>query len=174
MKKSEIEKLINEITEQKVKEQLQKEQEKNVNLNDNINKNLEQLLKEYPFFKAQLKSIEYELNQLENNGYTIIRKTQNDDIKVQTTVKYKDSIEIIQTRIDNLKKKYSEIKYITDKVDLALDCLRKTEDYYQIIEFVYFEKLKESDILNKMSISSRTFLRAKSSLLQKIKAIIYI
>ena len=175
MNKSDILNYIDKKLE-KIEVELDKKYKKEEIIKENFrNKNLEALLYNYPTYKAKIKIIELEIDKLKNDEVQLLHKTKNDDIKVQTSHIFKDNFEIIQDRIDSLNLVLNELKYITSKIDIALNVVKiKNELGYKIIELKYFNNYNLNQILENLELKKNRYSDIKDKAIKELKSILFL
>lgn len=156
---SKIEKYI----EKKVEEKFQELEQKRLNLNI---KEAHILLSNYNKYKAKIDVLKLRIETLKEDGYNIIKKN-NEDIKVQESLKYKDCLEIVQDQIEKIEKEIHQLNYLINKIDCGLVGIQNKR-HYEIIELYYFKEKKSEEIIDILNISPTTYKRFKKELLNDL------
>lgn len=120
--------------------------------------------------KAEIKNIELELQELENEGQGCGAITYEE--KSTPTNKFNSSVENEVLRPDQLTSKRHKLKVQIEKIDNALETL--SDDEMKLIELRYFKKLQFKVIAELIDRNEVYCVCLKSKIIKKLIPLIYV
>lgn len=133
-------------------------------------KGVESNLYNYKSMKAEIKNIELELQELENEGEGCGAITYEE--KSAPTNKFNSSVENEALRPDQLTSKRHKLKVQIEKIDNALETL--SDDEMKLIELRYFKKLQFKVIAELIDRNEVYCVYLKSKIIEKLIPLIYV
>lgn len=142
------------------------------NMNYLQQKDIETLLYNYNKYKDMIKCIDKQIETVEEN-YNFVGGLCNDSERIDHGFNYDSDYDKKEKKLEMLQNKKNKLLYIVDTIDNGVNIISGNK-YSDIITLKYFEKMKTSDILERLDISKRTFIRYKKSLINELKSLIII
>jgi len=133
-------------------------------------KGVESNLYNYKAIKAEIKNIDLELQELENEGTGC--KAINYEEKSAPTNKFNSVVENETLRPDQLKKRIHKLKVQLEKIDNALETL--SDDEMKLVELRYFRKLQFKVIAQIIDRNEMYCVCLKSKIIKKLIPLIYV
>lgn len=133
-------------------------------------KGVESNLYNYKAIKAEIKNIDLELQELENEGAGC--KAIGYEEKSAPTNKFNSVVENETLRTDKLKDKRHKLKVQLEKIDNALETL--SDDEMQLIELRYFKKFQFKVIAQIIDRNEMYCVYLKSEIIKKLIPLIYV
>ncbi|WP_156298998.1 hypothetical protein [Streptobacillus canis] len=128
------------------------------------------LLKNYPSYKRRVEKIKFDIDYIGSPEYVPIN-FKEEGINVQGTKEYKSELEKKEEKIEKLKKELKDYTDVINKIERALNILKKNE-YYMILELKYFNNLNLDVVLETMHISYGSYKRHHNKLIKEFKSLI--
>lgn len=142
------------------------------NMNYLQQKDIETLLYNYNKYKDMIKCIDKQIETVEDS-YNFVGGLCNDTERIDHSFNYDSDYDKKEKKLEMLQNKKNKLLYIIDTIDNGVNIISGNK-YSDIIILKYFEKMKTSDILERLDISKRTFIRYKKSLINELKSLIII
>ncbi len=133
-------------------------------------KGVESNLYNYKSIKAEIKNIDLELQELENEGESC--GSINYEEKSAPTNKFNSTIENQIIRPDQLKSKKHKLEVQLEKINNALEIL--SDDEMELIELRYFNKLQFKVIAERIDRNEMYCVYLKSKIIKKLIPLIYV
>lgn len=133
-------------------------------------KGVESNLYNYKSIKAEIKNIDLELQELENEGESC--GSINYEEKSAPTNKFNSTIENQIIRPDQLKSKKHKLEVQLEKINNALETL--SDDEMELIELRYFNKLQFKVIAERIDRNEMYCVYLKSKIIKKLIPLIYV
>lgn len=161
-----IEKIIRKTVEETIKEI----NKRPVQQERNYFKDTEKLLYAYPALKLQIKEIEKDIKDLQEEGYT----EKSKDIVMMPTGggQVLTKKEIQEQRIKNRQDSLARTQREVNRIERALKQI-EDDPGYGVIEKKYFGGKTNDEIAEDLSYSVRTVIRHKNRLINKLKVMLF-
>jgi len=136
----------------------------------NYFKQTERRLYSYPELYENIQKYTLDIQDLEREFFSekskdMVKFSENSGIRLTPQ-------EIQQARIESLKRKIKRDQAEIDEINYALNAV-KDDEYYMIVEYKYFDGMKDVEIGEKMYCDESTVRRHKNKLLQRIMVRLY-